>query len=155
MMVIIIPIIIKKKIIIIIIIIKKKKIIIKKKTHHNNHKSFANFYIRGKDNFSRRNIHDREIYTHRDNYGKSNYNDDSFDYDDDYDDFNNKSFVGLESFNNRRGYKKILIDMILMYIIEGLIIISMKGEDLILYLEVLEVEEEEVFKNYYRLFMIY
>ena len=85
---------------------EKEKEYYEKKTHHNNHKSFANFYIRGKDNFSRRNIHDREIYTHRDNYGKSNYNDDSFDYDDNYDDFNNKSFVGLESFNNRRGYKK-------------------------------------------------
>ena len=51
--------------------------------------------------------------------------------------------------------KKILIDMILMYIIEGLIIISMKGEGLILYLEALEVEEEEAFKYYYSLFMIY
>ena len=66
-----------------------------KKDTYNIYRPYSNFYIRGKDNFSKRNIRDREVYTKTDNY------------DDRYEDYNNRSFDGLESFNdNRRDYIK-------------------------------------------------
>ena len=66
-----------------------------KKDTYNIYKPYSNFYIRGKDNFSKRNIHDREVYTKTDNY------------DDRYEDYNNRSFDRLENINDdRRNYIK-------------------------------------------------
>ena len=74
------------------------------KNTYNAHKPYETFYKRGKDNFSKRIIRDREFYSKRNNFGDY---DRSFDYDDSFEDYNNKTISGLDSYNdNRRGYMK-------------------------------------------------
>ena len=74
------------------------------KNTYNFHKPYETFYKRGKDNFSKRIISDREFYSKRNIFVDYNK---SFDYEDSFEDYNNKSISGLGSYNdNRRGYMK-------------------------------------------------
>ena len=61
---------------------------------HNYHKSNYTFYRRGRDNFSKRNIFEREKF-----YKEFN---NSFTFDD-YRDYNNKTFSGVDSYTDIRG----------------------------------------------------
>ena len=69
---------------------------------HNTHNYFKSnyiFYRRGRDNFSKRNIFERETF-----YKKAQFDDfnTSLDFDD-YRDYNNKTFSGVESYTDIRG----------------------------------------------------
>ena len=58
------------------------------------------FYQRGRDNFSKRNNFERDNFYKKDKY--DNF-DKSFDYNDDYKDYNNKTFNGKMHFNDNKG----------------------------------------------------
>ena len=66
---------------------------------HNYHKSNYIFYRRGRDNFSKRNIFERENFYKKAKFDELN---NTFDYDD-YRDYNNKTFNGIDSYTDIRG----------------------------------------------------
>ena len=86
---------------------KGKIKIIRKNTYNNNNSqrpSYGNFYQRGRDNFSKRIIRERDDFYKRDKY-QDDY-DDSFDYDDGNNNYTNRTFNGFDNYNdNKRDYR--------------------------------------------------
>ena len=85
---------------------KGKIKLIRNNNYNNNNSqrpSYGTFYQRGRDNFSKRIIREREHFYKRDKF-EDGYND-SFDYEDGNNSYTNRTFNGFDNYNDNRDYR--------------------------------------------------